>query len=159
MDMGDEPWKSTRCPPQETGGRFGGCMPLYDFRCLACKRRFEVRLTYAEYGAAAVTCPHCQSSNVTRKIGRVRFARSDESRLEDMAAPDSLDGLDQDPRALGKMMKQMSSQMGEDMGPEFHEVVNRLEKGQSPEDIEREMPDLGGSEPDGGFGSGDMDFD
>jgi hypothetical protein len=29
------------------------------------------------------------------------------------------------------------------MGPEFDEVVNRLEKGQSPEDIERDLPDLG----------------
>ncbi len=32
--------------------------------------------------------------------------------------------------------------MGEDMGSEFDEVVERLEKGQSPEDIERELPDL-----------------
>jgi len=112
-------------------------MPVYDYRCLSCRRRFDVQMPYQEYGEKAVTCPHCQSANVTRKIGRIRFARSDESRLEDMAAPDNLDGLDQDPRALGKMMRQMSSQLGEDMGPEFHEVVHRLEKGQSPEDIER----------------------
>jgi hypothetical protein len=29
------------------------------------------------------------------------------------------------------------------MPPEFGEVVDRLEKGQSPEDIEQAMPDLG----------------
>ena len=34
------------------------------------------------------------------------------------------------------MMRKMSSEMGEDMGPEFDEVVGRLEAGQSPEDIE-----------------------
>jgi hypothetical protein len=41
-------------------------------------------------------------------------------------------------------MRKMSSEMGEDLGPEFTEVVERLEKGQSPEDIEQELPDLGG---------------
>ncbi len=131
-------------------------MPVYDYRCLNCRRRFDLQMTYQEYGAKVVTCPYCQSDHVTRKIGRIRFARSDESRLESMAAPESLDGLDQDPQALGKMMRQMSSQMGEDMGPEFHEVVNRLEKGQSPQDIERDMPDLGGDEASD-FGGGDFD--
>jgi len=33
--------------------------------------------------------------------------------------------------------------MGEDMGEEFNEVVDRLEKGESPESIEGSMPDLG----------------
>jgi hypothetical protein len=41
------------------------------------------------------------------------------------------------------MMRQMSRELGEDMGPEFDEVVDRLEKGQSPEDIEHDLPDLG----------------
>jgi hypothetical protein len=30
------------------------------------------------------------------------------------------------------------------MGPEFDEVVDRLERGQAPEDIERDLPDLAG---------------
>ena len=32
---------------------------------------------------------------------------------------------------------------GEDLPPEFNEVVDRLEKGQSPEEIEKSIPDLG----------------
>jgi hypothetical protein len=35
------------------------------------------------------------------------------------------------------------------MPPEFDEVVNRLEKGQSPDDIERELPDLGAADTGG----------
>jgi hypothetical protein len=42
--------------------------------------------------------------------------------------------------------------MGEDMGPEFDEVIDRLESGQSPEDIEGSMPDLGGGPDDYGGG-------
>ena len=34
--------------------------------------------------------------------------------------------------------------MGEDLPPEFDEVVDRLEAGQSPEDIEKAIPALGG---------------
>jgi hypothetical protein len=100
-------------------------------------------MTYQEYGTIPVHCTRCSSENVTRKIGRIRIARSEESRLENLADPSNLDGLDEDPRALGKMMRTMSSEMGEELGPEFNEVVDRLEKGQSPDEIEKALPDLG----------------
>ncbi len=119
-------------------------MPAYEYRCLDCRKKFEIFMRYTEYGQKTVQCPYCQSDRVQRRIGRVRVARSDESRLENMAAPDSLAGLEDDPRALGRMMRQMSSEMGEEMGPEFNEVVGRLEAGQSPEEIEQHLPDLGG---------------
>lgn len=118
-------------------------MPTYEYRCLNCRRRFDIFFSYSEYGTRAVICPHCQSEKVQRRIGRVRVARSEDSRLESMADPDGLAGLDDDPRALGKMMRQMSREMGEDMGPEFDEVVGRLEAGQSPDQIESDLPDLG----------------
>jgi hypothetical protein len=38
------------------------------------------------------------------------------------------------------------------MGPEFDEVIGRLEAGQSPEDIEAAMPDLAGGDSDLGGG-------
>lgn len=118
-------------------------MPSYEYRCLNCRRRFEIFLSYQEYGARKVTCPHCQSENVRRRIGRIRVAKSEESRLENMADPSSLAGLEDDPRALGRMMRQMSGELGEDVGPEFDEVVSRLEAGQSPDQIEQDLPDLG----------------
>ena len=73
-----------------------------------------------------------------------------------MADPDNLAGLEDDPKALGRMMRKMSQEMGEEIGPEFDEVVDRLESGQSPEDIEKAIPDLG--EGGGGGGSLDEDF-
>lgn len=132
-------------------------MPKYEYRCLNCRRRFDVFFTYSEYGTKPVICPHCESENVQRKIGRIRVARSDESRLESMADPESMAGLEDDPRALGRMMRQMSHEVGEDMGPEFNEVIGRLESGQSPEQIEQDLPDLGAGDM-GGAPSGD-DFD
>ena len=131
-------------------------MPTYDYTCQDCGRKFDLFMTYAEYGKNPVQCPNCQSRHVTRRIGRIRMARSDDSRLEEMGDPSSLDGIDQDPRALGRMMRQMSQQMGEDMGPEFKEVIGRLESGQNPEDIEKALPDLGADDSsDSGAGSFD----
>jgi len=121
-------------------------MPFYPYRCLECKKRFEVFMSYSEYETRVVECPHCQSQNVQRRITRIRMARSEDSRLDDMADSADLEGLEDDPRALGKMMRKMSRETGEDMGPEFNEVIDRLESGQSPEDIEQAIPGLGGDE-------------
>ena len=45
-------------------------------------------------------------------------------------------GMENDPKALGQMMKKMGKEMGEEVPPEFDDVVDRLEAGQSPEEIE-----------------------
>lgn len=79
----------------------------------------------------------------------MRMLKSDESRLESMADPSALAGLEDDPRALGRMMREMGSQIGEEMPPEFGEVVDRLEAGQSPDEIESALPDLGLAENGG----------
>jgi len=133
-------------------------MPLYPYRCLNCRKRFEIYLSYSEYGTRPVHCPHCQSDQVQRRIIRVRIARSEESRLDDLADSGDLDGLEEDPRLLGRMMRKMSSELGEDMGPELDEVIDRLEAGQSPEEIEQALPELGGEEGAPGAGTADEDF-
>jgi putative FmdB family regulatory protein len=143
-------------------------MPSYQYRCQDCKRRFEIFMSYSDYGTQPVKCSHCGSEHVQRRIGRIRFARSEDSRLDDFADPGDLEGLEDDPRALGRMMRKMKDEMGgeigDDVGPEFDEVVNRLEKGQSPEEIEKAMPELGeamgGEDGMGGMGGmGGMEDD
>jgi hypothetical protein len=70
--------------------------------------------------------------------------RSEEARLDNLADPSNLSGLDEnDPRSIARWMRKMSAETGEDLGDEFHEVVDRLESGQNPEDVETAMPDLG----------------
>ncbi len=120
-------------------------MPYYDFRCNNCHRKFSIFLSYSEYGSEQVSCTHCQSIDVKRLINKVRFARSMESRLERLSDDSDLDSLADDPRTLGKMMREMSRETGEDLGPEFDEVVDRLEKGDDPDEIAESMPDM----PDG----------
>jgi putative FmdB family regulatory protein len=118
-------------------------MPFYDFNCLDCHKRFDIFLSYSDYGQKPVSCPKCGSAAVKRRAPRVRVLKSDEARLESFADPSALEGLEDDPQAMGRMMRKMGREMGEDLPPEFDEVVDRLEKGQSPDEIESAMPDLG----------------
>ncbi len=121
-------------------------MPTYDFICLNCGQRFDIFLSFSEYGSTKIKCQHCGSDSVRRRMTRVRIAKSEESRMESLADESALEGMEDDPKALGRMMKKMGNEMGEDLPPEFDDVVDRLEAGQSPEDIESALPDLGGGE-------------
>ncbi len=60
-----------------------------------------------------------------------------------------------DPRAMGRMMRRMSELTGESLDGEMEEMVRKLEEGQDPEKIEEQMGDVLG-EPgegdDGGYG-------
>lgn len=120
-------------------------MPTYDFTCLNCNQRFDIFLTFSEYGKKPVTCSLCGSGNVRRRMTKVRIAKSEESRMDSMADDFSgVEGLEDDPKALGKVMRKMGREMGEELPPEFDDVVDRLEAGQSPQEIESALPDLGG---------------
>ncbi len=124
-------------------------MPTYDFICNACQQRFDVFMTFSEYGKKPVQCAHCGSKNVRRRMTKVRIAKSEESRFESMADDFSgIEGLEDDPKALGQMMRKMGKEMGEELPSEFDEVVDRLEAGQSPEEIESALPDIGADSAD-----------
>jgi putative FmdB family regulatory protein len=118
-------------------------MPTYDFICNTCQQRFDIFLTYKEYGVKAVHCTHCTSADVRRRMTKVRIAKTEAGRMEAMANDfPGFEGLDDDPRALGQIMKKMGKEMGEDLPAEFDEVVDRLEAGQRPDEIESVLPDL-----------------
>ena len=52
-------------------------MPQYDFRCKACQLRFSVKYrSYAEYDAAALVCPECESAELARLITDVAVRRT-----------------------------------------------------------------------------------
>jgi putative FmdB family regulatory protein len=133
--------------PQTTGDkqqRIQEVMPNYEFICQDCRRYVRLFFTFAEYDTAVPQCPHCQSQKLRRRIRRVAVAKSEDARMDNLMDDSALANLDEDdPKAIGHFMRKMSQEMGEDLGDEFHEVVDRLEHGESPESIEQAMPDLG----------------
>jgi putative FmdB family regulatory protein len=120
-------------------------MPAYDFRCKDCRHTFT--LSYESYQAfeeASPACPQCGSTRLSRLIRRVALLTDEDTRLERLADPARLASLDEsDPREMGRLMREMAQEAGEPLDSEMAEVVNRLESGESPDSIERSLPDLG----------------
>jgi len=120
-------------------------MPIYEYRCLDCRRRVSLFFkTFSEASSQpAAVCPRCGGTRLHRLVSRVAVLRSEDSRLDDLADPSSLGDLDEnDPKSIARWMRKMGNEVGEDMPPEFGEVIDRLESGQNPEEIEQAMPDL-----------------
>lgn len=120
-------------------------MPIYEYRCTDCRHRVSIWWrTFSAAEAGDPVCPRCGGTQLSRLVSRVAVLRSEESRLDDMADPSAFGDLDEDdPRSMGRWMRRMSEEAGEPMDGEFSEVIDRLESGESPESIERSMPDLG----------------
>jgi len=69
----------------------------------------------------------------------------DENRME--AALDSLmresEGMNEDdPRQMASLMRKFSDKTGINLGDNMEEAISRMEKGEDPEQIEKEMGDL-----------------
>ena len=128
-------------------------MPIYEYRCQSCQNKVGIRMSYAEYGVKKPVCPVCGGKDLKRAIGRVRIAKSEDRRLEDLSDPSALGDVDEnDPKSIGRALKKMGKEMGEDLPPEFGEITERLEAGEDPESIEKSMPDLGSGDDGGGVG-------
>ena len=138
-------------------------MPIYEYRCADCKRKVSVFFrSFSEVNHAAARCPNCSGQHLTRLISKVRVIRGASSSSGNEPDESMFDDVNEnDPRSLGRMMRRMADETGEDLGPEFGEVVGRLEKGEDPEAIEKSMPELGEMAGDAGGmgGMGSMGLD
>jgi putative FmdB family regulatory protein len=132
-------------------------MPIFEYRCQACGKRTSMLFrSMSAVNHARAVCTFCSSKRLERMVSRVRVLRGDGSETlgpqgdVDPSLLGDMNGLDEsDPRALGRFMRKMADETGEDLGPEFSEVIGRLEKGEDPERIERAMGDVFGDEPGG----------
>ena len=120
-------------------------MPIYEYRCRKCHRRVSILIrSYEAAESAKPKCTFCGHKQLERLVSRVAVVKSEEARLDSLADDASLGDLDEnDPKSMARWMRKMSSEAGEDMGEEFDEAIDRMESGQSLEDIEQAMPDLG----------------
>jgi putative FmdB family regulatory protein len=109
-------------------------MPIYEYRCESCRRYHQqLVLSLATYQVPA--CPRCGQPALKKMVSKFAFRRSEESRLEDLADPSSFGDLDEnDPRSVARWARKMGDTLGEDLGPEFDEMVDRMEAGEMPDD-------------------------
>lgn len=120
-------------------------MPVYEYRCTQCRRKMSVFFRSAAV-ATAPRCERCGSDRVQRLFSTFALHRSEAESFDDIPDDADLDTMaDSDPKTFARMMRKMGQEAGEDMGPEFDEMVGRLEAGESLEGLDEE---LGGGEGD-----------
>jgi putative FmdB family regulatory protein len=105
-------------------------MPLYEYRCLDCKKRSTV-LVLSLANQPPTACSHCTSARVERILSRFASPKSEEARLEALANSSNLAGLDEnDPQSMARFMKTtMGEEIGEDLGDDLSEAMESDETG------------------------------
>ena len=122
-------------------------MPIYDYRCASCGKRFAT--FFRSFGeVAAVRCQHCGSDQVARMAPRVAQVTSEDARLDRLSDPSALGDVDEnDPGSVARWAKKLGREMGEDLGDEFDDAMDDLAAGGMGEGGEPEpMPYDGGDD-------------
>ena len=99
-------------------------MPIYEYECRKCGKRMSFLILTLEK-AKDLECKFCKSRELNRLMSRFAAVKSEESRLESLADPSKLAGLDEnDPKSIARFMKKIGKEMGEDMGGNIDETVD-----------------------------------
>lgn len=115
-------------------------MPIFEYHCRACRKKTSA-LVLSRARESDVRCTHCGSADLEKLWSRFSSPKSEDARLDSLADPSAMAGLDEDdPRSVAKFMKKMGQEMGEDVGD--------IEQA-----MEDEMAGGAGGDDDGGMGS------
>lgn len=99
-------------------------MPIYEYRCRDCGKKLTF-VTLSVKSLLEPKCKKCGGVNLEKLVSRVAVSRSEESRMESLADPTKLAGLDEkDPKSIARWMKRMGKEMGEEMGEDFDQSVD-----------------------------------
>jgi putative FmdB family regulatory protein len=99
-------------------------MPIYEYECAECRRRVSL-LVMRPSDSEPPRCPRCGGARLSRLMSRFATVRSEEDRLESLADPSQVGGLDEnDPQSVARFMKKMGSELGEDAGEDWGEMVD-----------------------------------
>lgn len=103
-------------------------MPIFEYDCLACRKRFSA-LVGVVADATPPVCPRCGGADLKKRVSRFARVRSEDDAIDAIA--DAADNMDMDdPRAMRRLMKDMASEMSEDLDPdEFEQAMEEEASG------------------------------
>ena len=120
-------------------------MPIYEFECLDCHRK-TTALVMVRERVHEVRCKKCGSANLEKLFSRFAMPKSEEARLESLADPAAMGGIDEnDPASVARFMKKMGQEMGEDLGEDIDQAIEEEMAGGGAEG--HGEADAGGEEP------------
>jgi putative FmdB family regulatory protein len=120
-------------------------LPIYEFRCRDCGAK-SAFITLSVKSPLDPKCRKCGGTSLEKLVSRVSVSRSEESRLESLADPSKLSGLDEnDPKSVARWMKKMGKEMGDEAGEDFDQSIDEAME-------EAEAGEGGGDDSMGGDG-------
>ena len=135
-------------------------MPIYEYYCDQCNVIFN--FFSARVNTTKVPdCPKCGKKELAKQIsafatiGKAReegddqFAGLDEAKMEHAFASLMREAEhinENDPRQMASLMRKFTTQTGIHLGDSMEEAISRMEAGEDPDQVEKEMGDLLGED-------------
>jgi len=131
-------------------------MPIYEFYCDTCNVIFNFyssRVNTAKIPA----CPKCGKKELSKQISKFAtigkakgddqdpFSGLDESKMEQafetlMSEAEHVN--EEDPKQMASLMRKFTDKTGMQFGESMEEALSRMESGEDPDQVEKEMGDL-----------------
>ena len=131
-------------------------MPIYEFYCPDCNTLFNFFSRRINTDKRP-NCPTCKTGPLERQMSAFAFTGKakeggqdddlpfDESKMEkamQVLASEADRINEDDPRQAANLMRKLSDMTGMELGAGMQEALQRMERGEDPEQIESEMGDL-----------------
>ena len=132
-------------------------MPIYEFFCADCNTIFNF-FTSRPNSEKRPDCPSCGRKKLAKMmssfatIGKAKESEEDglPAGLDEARMERALSGLmreaeglnEEDPRQMAGLMRKFMNQTGLSLGGRMEEAMARMEAGEDPDQVEREMGDL-----------------
>jgi len=131
-------------------------MPIYEFYCPECHMIFNF-FSKSVNTEKRPMCPRCRKYRLNRNMS-VSVTPKNRSEEDDMPLPDldetkmekamnllakEAENVDENnPRQAADLMRKLTDMTGLTLGSGMQEALNRLESGEDPDEIEKEMGDI-----------------
>lgn len=137
-------------------------MPIYEFYCAGCNTIFNFFSKRIDT-ATCPKCPKCNKRKLDRQVSMFAAVSSggDEAQTDDLpfdakrmeGALTQLAGEaekinENDPKAAADLMRKFSSMSGVEFGGGMEDALKRLEAGENPDEIEKELGEIMDGEED-----------
>jgi putative FmdB family regulatory protein len=115
-------------------------MPVYEYWCHDCHRKVSI-YSKGFTGTTEAVCPSCEGKRLTRLFSTFAIHKTDKDGYEDILSDSQLTKgmLANDPRALAEWTRRMEGKTDTKMGPEYEEMMEKLERGESWGKVATEM--------------------
>ncbi len=96
-------------------------MPIYEFRCLSCQRKFSTLIGMTSE-PDDTRCPHCASENVSRLVSRFLRLKTEDDRIDEMSDRLESGGEPENTAKARELVRELGKAMDDDMADDMEEL-------------------------------------